>query len=122
MADTKITVMSYRTLLQLLVMVSVAVGAVVLVSPACGATPVAASTLPEGPGKAVLLQICTQCHSIEQVISRHRTEEEWETVITRMTTEGAVVTDTQFQAILAYLAMNFGKPDVSSPSPAAPGQ
>ena len=114
--------MSYRTLLRLVLTMSVAAGAVVLVSSACEAAPVAQSTVPEGPGKAVLLQICTQCHSIEQVISRHRTEEEWETVITRMTTQGAVVTDTQFQTILAYLSVNFGKPDVSSPAPIAPRQ
>jgi mono/diheme cytochrome c family protein len=64
---------------------------------------------PEGPGKAVLLKVCTQCHSADPVLTLHRTREEWKDTVDAMKGYGAEATDEQLGIILDYLVKNFGK-------------
>jgi PQQ-dependent dehydrogenase (methanol/ethanol family) len=84
---------------------------------AAGAVHAQETELPEGPGKDQLVRTCTQCHSIEQIVRRGRTEQEWADVITRMIAQGAVVTDAQFQPILTYLSTQFGMQYKTAASP-----
>jgi len=48
----------------------------------------AASSLPEGEGRALTQQICGQCHSVGIFASQRHTQEEWNEVIGRMMAKG----------------------------------
>ena len=64
--------------------------------------------MPQGPGRDVVLNICTMCHDLTRVkLSRH-TPEEWEDVLISMLNEGAPLSDADFPVVLNYLARNFG--------------
>jgi hypothetical protein len=74
------------------------------------ATVRAASPLPEGPGKKLVGEICSFCHSAARIKDHAFTRDEWSSVIKGMISEGAPVTDEEFSLILDYLAKNFGPP------------
>jgi cytochrome c5 len=63
--------------------------------------------LPDGPGKAILLNVCTQCHTRERILLRGATRAEWEDTLVHMLNEGAELTDEEFPVLLNYLARNF---------------
>jgi cytochrome c5 len=66
--------------------------------------------LPDGPGKDVLLNICTQCHDLERVRATRLSAEGWAEILQTMLNEGAPLTDKDFETVLRYLARNF-KPE-----------
>ncbi|HET9217254.1 MAG TPA: hypothetical protein VFR18_09765 [Terriglobia bacterium] len=63
--------------------------------------------LPEGPGKAILLNICTQCHTLERVKVRGGDRESWNELLSHMLNEGAPLSDEDYPILLGYLARNF---------------
>ena len=63
--------------------------------------------LPDSPGKAELVQVCTQCHAIGIVIQQDHAPDEWDELMQRMVGMGAPATPEQQKAILAYLKKNF---------------
>jgi cytochrome c5 len=63
--------------------------------------------LPEGPGKAVMLNICTMCHTLDRVKARGASREEWDEVLMHMLNEGAPLSDRDYPVLLNYLARNF---------------
>src|ERR1700704_3847492 len=75
-----------------------------------GATAFAAddATLPEGPGKKLVAEICSFCHGLARLKGRAFTRDQWDNVIKGMVSEGAPVTDEEFSLILDYLAKHFG--------------
>ena len=88
--------------------------------------PAAAQTdeLPDGPGKSVLIDVCTQCHAIGMVVAQNRDPEEWSEIMARMVGMGAPANPDEQKAILAYLQKNFAKtpPPAAAAAPAhAPG-
>jgi len=64
--------------------------------------------VPEGPGKQILLNICTQCHNLQRIKNGKRSAEEWEETLLAMLNEGAPVSDEQLPVIHAYLSRHFG--------------
>ena len=64
--------------------------------------------VPEGPGKQILLNICTQCHNLQRIKNGKRSAEEWEETLLAMLNEGAPVNDEQLPVIHAYLSRHFG--------------
>jgi cytochrome c5 len=64
---------------------------------------------PEGPGKEVLLKVCTQCHAADPILTLHRTREEWKDTVDAMKGYGAQASDEELGVILEYLVKNFGK-------------
>ena len=66
--------------------------------------------LPDGPGKEVVLNICTQCHDLQRVRRERRSAEGWAEILQTMLNEGAPLTDQDFATVLRYLARNF-RPD-----------
>ena len=73
------------------------------------AAPVQAQDLPEGAGKETVMKVCTVCHDTFHFTSKRRTQEEWNKTVDLMATRGAQASDEEFDAIVAYLAKNFGK-------------
>jgi cytochrome c5 len=63
--------------------------------------------LPEGAGKNVLLNVCTECHDLKRVLRHGATREQWEETLIAMLNEGAPLTEQDFPVLLAYLARNF---------------
>ncbi len=63
--------------------------------------------LPEGQGKAILLEICTQCHSLDRVKLRGSDREGWDELLMHMINEGAPLSDEDYPILLNYLARNF---------------
>ncbi len=76
----------------------------------CGQTALAQeSELPEGPGKALLIEACTQCHAEGLITAQTRTSEEWADIISRMVGFGATIGEKQQAEILTYLKTNLNK-------------
>jgi len=66
--------------------------------------------LPEGAGKKIMLNICTQCHELERVRMEAQDRDEWEQTLVSMQNEGAPLSDDDFPIILNYLVRYFGPP------------
>jgi cytochrome c5 len=66
--------------------------------------------LPDGPGKNIVLSICTMCHDLKRVRRNLATREEWEGTLGAMLNEGAPLSEQDFPVVLSYLARNF-KPE-----------
>lgn len=64
---------------------------------------------PEGPGKAVFIKVCTQCHAIEPIATLRHSKDEWKDLVFDMKGMGAEATDEECNVIIDYLAKNFGK-------------
>jgi hypothetical protein len=63
--------------------------------------------LPDGAGKALVLNICTQCHNLERVRRSQRTPEGWLEILETMLNEGAPLSEKDLPEVLRYLARNF---------------
>ena len=64
--------------------------------------------LPDGPGKEVILNTCTQCHDLFRIKANRRSPEEWEETLVSMLNEGAMLNDEEFPRVHQYLSRNFG--------------
>jgi cytochrome c5 len=77
----------------------------------------AQQNLPEGPGKDTFAKVCSTCHGLDRPMALRRTKEAWSATVAEMAGFGADATQEDFQAIVNYLAKNFG-PDANSPAAA----
>ena len=66
--------------------------------------------LPEGPGKAVVVRMCSNCHEIERVTTTKNSKKQWSYVVDDMVSRGAEGSEEDANAVIAYLARNYGKP------------
>jgi competence protein ComEA len=66
-------------------------------------------SLPDGPGKALVQRICSECHEPELVMDKRQTKEGWNATVDEMVSRGATGSDSEFDQIVAYLTKNFGK-------------
>lgn len=71
--------------------------------------------LPDGPGKDVVVRVCTSCHDASQFAYARHTADEWDGEISKMLSAGAEMTAEEQVAVSAYLAKNFN----SDPAPAS---
>jgi hypothetical protein len=63
--------------------------------------------LPDGPGKELVLNICTQCHDLQRVRRTRLSPEGWLGVLETMLNEGAPLSEKDLPDVLRYLARNF---------------
>ena len=63
--------------------------------------------LPDGPGKEILLNTCTQCHDLMRIRRQGRSAEGWLEVLEAMLNEGAPLSEQDLPVLLRYLARNF---------------
>ncbi|KPD25971.1 cytochrome C552 [Thermus scotoductus] len=73
-------------------------------------------TLPEGPGKDLVLAKCQTCHDIGFVARERLSRERWNAIIDEMVTRGLQITPEERSAILDYLATYLG----TEPPPTPP--
>jgi cytochrome c5 len=90
-----------------------------LVGPVLAQAP-ADDPLPPGPGKDVVVRVCTACHDATQFAFARHTADEWDAEVTKMQGAGADMTAEEQVAITAYLAKNLPKSAPAAPS-ATPG-
>jgi hypothetical protein len=64
--------------------------------------------LPDGPGRDILLNICTRCHDLQRVRRERNTAEGWLEILEAMLNEGAPLPEKDLPVLLRYLAKNFG--------------
>jgi mono/diheme cytochrome c family protein len=60
--------------------------------------------LPPGPEKAVILEDCQDCHSLNMVTRHGGSLEGWTSRLVRMIRSGSMITRDQIPALAAYLA------------------
>jgi hypothetical protein len=58
-------------------------------------------------GQTLMQDRCTACHSLERVISAHKTGDEWKITVDRMMNRGVQLTPQEEQALITYLAQNY---------------
>jgi competence protein ComEA len=68
-----------------------------------------AARLPDGPGKELVGKICISCHDSGNFRKARFTSEEWSDSVEDMVQRGASGTPAEIEAVVAYLAKNFGK-------------
>jgi competence protein ComEA len=68
-----------------------------------------AARLPDGPGKEAVGKICIDCHDSGNFRKARFTTEEWTDSVEDMVQRGATGTPQELEAVVAYLAKNFGK-------------
>lgn len=71
-----------------------------------------AQQLPDGPGKAETVKLCSQCHEIERSVSLRQGREGWQVTIDKMVVMGAQGTDKEWAAVLDYLVKNYAADEV----------
>jgi competence protein ComEA len=69
-----------------------------------------AQNLPDGPGKDVFMKVCSACHGLDLATDQKKTKEAWKETVDKMVGYGAEATKEQLDAIVNYLATNFGAP------------
>jgi len=65
--------------------------------------------LPEGKGKDAFLKMCSNCLELDRVTSARNSKKQWTYVVDDMVSRGAEGSDEDVNAVIGYLARNFGK-------------
>jgi competence protein ComEA len=79
---------------------------IVLVSAQAPSAP--GKPLPPGPMQAKVKASCTACHNTSRITEQHLSRQQWSAELTKMEGLGAVIPDTDRNALLDYLSKNFG--------------
>ena len=58
-------------------------------------------------GQAILERSCTACHSLDRVVNKKASADDWSSTVTRMVNKGAVLTSDEQAALIQYLAENY---------------
>lgn len=66
-----------------------------------------ADQMPDGDGKKLIVAKCQLCHTLERVVTSHRTKDDWEAVISLMVEQGADLSDDEKKTVVDYLAANY---------------
>jgi mono/diheme cytochrome c family protein len=67
-----------------------------------------ASTLPDGPGRALVAAQCASCHTLDEALSKRTTADRWLLTVQQMIDRGAPITAPDAAAISTYLGEYFG--------------
>lgn len=67
-----------------------------------------AKLLPDGPGKEIVVRLCTECHGPENFRKVRHDKDEWSDSVGDMVDRGAKGTPAELEAVVDYLAQNFG--------------
>ena len=63
--------------------------------------------LPEGPGRELMIKVCSQCHSPDVAADQQLDAAGWKGLVDQMASKGAVATEAEFDEIVKYLAGAF---------------
>lgn len=71
-----------------------------------------AQQLPDGAGRVETERLCKQCHELARSISLRQDRDGWNHTLTRMSAFGMKSNDTEYGAVLEYLAKNYPAEDL----------
>ena len=71
----------------------------------------AATVMPDGAGKQIILRECTACHLPDHFTKYRHSAEEWQAIVIRMAPRTRSITKEETGTVLKYLAANFPKLD-----------
>jgi cytochrome c2 len=74
--------------------------------------------LPEGKGVEIARDRCLSCHEADLIISQRLSRQGWTREVDKMVRWGASVTEAEKEALIDYLAANFGAKTVEAKNPA----
>ncbi len=74
--------------------------------------------LPEGDGKPIATEYCQDCHRLTNLTRSHKSADDWHDTVELMIDRGARLPQENVDALVEYLAKNFG-PKADTPAPAA---
>jgi cytochrome c5 len=78
----------------------------------CGApVALAATALPEGPGRKTVERVCGNCHELDVVTDKRLDRAQWQDIVNEMIGFGAKLSKGQATDVINYLARNFGAKD-----------
>lgn len=83
------------------------------------AAPTASSALPPGPGREVVLRVCSACHSPDIITTERHDAQGWAEVVQLMASRGANASEDEFNTIIDYLARSFPASSTSAPTQGA---
>jgi mono/diheme cytochrome c family protein len=63
--------------------------------------------LPPGPGRELMIRVCSTCHSPEVAAEQQLDSAGWKTLVDQMASKGANATEAEFDEIVRYLADAF---------------
>ncbi len=75
--------------------------------------------LPEGAGRALMLEACVQCHDFKSVVSQRKTAEGWRRTVNEMIWRGAPLLPGEVAILADYLTAAFGPDSSSAGSPSS---
>jgi mono/diheme cytochrome c family protein len=64
--------------------------------------------IPEGPGRVLVLSSCTDCHGLNKITEQRKDERGWRAAVNDMVRLGAKMKPAEVEAVVSYLALNFG--------------
>lgn len=67
-----------------------------------------AEYLPNGRGRALVLQSCVECHDLENIVSMRARTHEWRLMVKKMMRLGAEIDSSDAETITDYLSSAFG--------------
>ena len=79
----------------------------VAVPSAGAAQPKPAGELPDGDGKAIATEFCQDCHKLTNLLSAHKSLDDWKDTVQMMVDRGSRLPPDKVGALLQYLAKNF---------------
>jgi competence protein ComEA len=68
-------------------------------------------TMPDGPGKEIILRECTACHQPDHFTKYRHTNEEWQAIVIRMSQRVRSISKEEIDTVQKYLATNYPKLD-----------
>jgi len=74
--------------------------------------PMAAQNLPDAPGKAETVKVCSGCHEVTRATSLHLDRAGWQSEMEKMISLGAKGSPEDFESILNYLSKNYPAEEV----------
>src|SRR5690349_19272026 len=77
-----------------------------------GTTVGLAQQLPDGPGKAEMEKMCTQCHELSRSISLRQDRDGWSQTMSKMAAFGMKSTDRDYALVLSYLTVHYPPEDL----------
>jgi Zn-dependent alcohol dehydrogenase len=66
-----------------------------------------ADDFPAGDMHDTVSKACTQCHGADVVVSQHKSRDDWGQTVTTMISNGANITDADYDKVVDYLAKSF---------------
>jgi competence protein ComEA len=76
------------------------------------ATPAFAQNMPDAPGKAETMKVCSGCHEVSRVTSMHLDRAGWQGEMEKMISLGAKGSPEEFENILNYLSKSYPAEEV----------